>query len=147
MFSLTTHQHRRGTGMKIWSSEPAGWGDDTNLLIYSTDWDHPGWLEPAAPLHLENGDPLWVQCEWDNGVLNDVTRRCQRPTESAAPAGCGGANTYVCTTNADCPTAGGQTTGLCRDCNLNFGLLAEDEMCFVLSYGYESQPGPDPCPW
>jgi len=144
-FSLTTHQHRRGTGMKIWSAQPTDWDDDTDLLIYSTDWDHPGWLQPQPRRYVPSTGKLWAQCEWDNGVLNDVTKRCQLPSEGEGPDQCGLLNEYVCFSDADCPA--GETTGLCRPCDLNFGLLSEDEMCFILAYYYPEQPGPDPCPW
>jgi len=144
-FSLTTHQHRRGTGMKIWSSEPSSWNDGTDLLMYSTDWDHPGWLQPAPRLLVAPGESLWMQCEWDNGALADPTMRCQQSVEGPGPGQCGLTSDYVCFSDDDCPI--GPTTGLCRECNLDFGLLAEDEMCFMLSYYYDAQPGPDPCPW
>ena len=144
-FSLTTHQHRRGTGMKVWSSEPSSWDDSTDLLMYSTDWDHPGWLQPSPRLYIPPGASWYSQCEWDNGVLNDVNRRCQMPFEGTGPDQCNALNPYVCITDDDCPA--GETTGLCRDCNLDFGLLSEDEMCYSLSYFYPSQPGPDPCPY
>jgi hypothetical protein len=146
LFSMTTHQHRRGIGMKTWSSAPSSWADDTDALLHSTDWDHPGWLEPSPPLHLRTGiDSMWLQCEWDNGVLADVNRRCLVTGEGPAPHECGVGNPFPCITNADCP--GTITSGVCRDCDLDFGVQAEDEMCFVLAYAYEAQPGPDPCPW
>lgn len=144
-YSVTTHQHRRGTGMKVWTSEPSGWNDTNDLMIYNTDWDHPDWLQPEPRLHLAPGDAWYQQCEWDNGVLNDVNRRCQLPNEGTGPNQCSVLNEYVCATNADCPA--GETTGLCRDCNLNFGFLAEDEMCFLLAYYYPAQAGADPCPY
>jgi hypothetical protein len=54
------------------------------------------------------------------------------------------ANDKVCTTDADC---GSGTTGTCRDCNIDFGFLAEDEMCFMPGLFYDEQPGLDPCPY
>ena len=144
-FAISSHQHRRGTGIKIWTSEPTGWSDTTDQVYYSTDWDHPDVLITDPPLHLDVGESLWFQCEWDNGVLNDTTRRCVQPGEPSNPSGCQPLNSYVCVTNADCPP--GSTTGQCRDCDLDFGPLSEDEMCFIAAFVYPAQPDVEPCPW
>ncbi len=146
MFAITSHQHRRGIGLKIWDSEPSDWNDLSSLIYYASDWDHPEVLKTDPPLHLPAGDSLWFQCEWDNGVLNDVTRRCRIFGEnSAGPDQCGFLNDRVCFTDADCPL--GPTYGVCRDCDLNFGVLSEDEMCFMVGYYYPAQAGAEPCPW
>ena len=88
---------------------------------------------------------VWFQCEFDNGVLADVTKRCQLSSEGPGAHQCGILNESVCFSDDACPP--GETTGLCRECNLDFGFLAEDEMCFMFGLHYEAQPGPDPCPW
>jgi hypothetical protein len=139
-YSLTSHEHRRGTGVKIWTSQPSSWDDPTDMIYYSTDWDHPVQLSPSPRLLLNQGDRLWFQCQWDNGVYTDVTRRCQ----PASGPSCGTFNQFVCFTNADC---GAGTTGVCEDCPLDFGFLSEDEMCFLPGFYYEADPGPDPCPY
>lgn len=139
-YSLSSHMHRRGTGFKIWTSRPSSWNDTNNLVYFNTDWDHPAVLEPSPRLLLPAGGKLWFQCQWDNGVLNDVTRRC-RPTVGGR---CEFGNQAVCFSSDDC---GPGTTGLCENCELNFGFLAEDEMCFMPGSYYPAQAGPDPCPW
>lgn len=145
MFAISSHQHRRGTGVKIWQSEPSSWADTTDQIYYSTDWDHPDVLIPDPPLHVPPGQSTWFQCEFDNGALVDSTKRCVQPGESTGPAGCLGSNSYVCFSDDDCPP--GETTGQCRECNLNFGAMSEDEMCFMAAFYYPAQPGVDPCPW
>jgi hypothetical protein len=145
-YSLGSHSHRRNTGFKIWTSQPSGWTDTNDLIYYNTDWDHPAVIEPSPRLHLAPGEKMWFQCEWDNGVLNDVNRRCRVLGENGAgPDQCGFLNDRVCFTDADCPL--GPTYGVCRDCNIDFGFLAEDEMCFLPGLYYDEQPGPDPCPY
>jgi hypothetical protein len=145
MFAISSHQHRRGTGIKIWTSEPTGWSDTTDQIYYSTDWDHPDVLITDPPLHLGAGDTMWFQCEWDNGVLNDTTRRCVQPGETNDPSSCLPLNSYVCFTDADCPLA--TTTGVCRDCDLDFGPMSEDDMCFIANFVYPAQADVEPCPW
>lgn len=140
-FALTSHQHRRGTGFKMWSSAPSGWNDTSDRIYYSRDWDHPDVLADDPPYRLQSGQSLWYQCEWDNGALADVTRRCQPKTE----ANCQRSNRDVCFSDADCDPA--TTSGHCGECALDFGPMSEDEMCFLTGFWYPEQPGPEPCPW
>jgi hypothetical protein len=139
-FFLTSHMHRRGTEFKAWTSKPSSWSDTTDLIYDSTDWDHPVVLDPWPRLMLSQGDKLWFQCQFDNGVFADVTRRC-RPLGASA---CGLFNDYVCVTDADC---GAGTTGVCEDCPLDFGFLSEDEMCFMPGLYYPATYGTPTCPW
>ena len=88
---------------------------------------------------------MWFQCDWDNGVLNDTTRRCVQPGEPSNPSGCQPLNSYVCVPNADCHH--GSTTGQCLDCDLDFGTLTEDEMWFIADFVYQAQPDAESCTW
>ena len=145
-YSLSSHAHRRNLGFKIWTADPAAggktplqaWDTATNLLYYNTDWDHPIVLEPQPRLKLNNGDKLWFQCRWDNGGINpaNITRRCI----TSSDPNCSTFNPHVCFTNADC---GAGTFGECRDCNLDFGFLSEDEMCFLPGFYYDAEPNGD----
>ena len=144
-YSLGSHSHRRNTGFKIWTSQPSSWADTSDLVYYNTDWDHPYAYEPLPRYYLAPGAKLWFQCEWDNGVLVDVNRRCRTLADSGNGADqCAFLNDKVCITDADC---GVGTLGICRDCNIDFGFLAEDEMCFMPGLFYDEQPGLDPCPY
>jgi hypothetical protein len=120
-WQVTTHQHRRGIGAKIWESQPSSFNDPTGLLLYNVDWDHPTRLQPEPRIMLEPGERFWFQCEWDNGVLSDVTRRCDD---------CSVLNPNVCFSDDDC------ASGNCVACPLDFGFLSEDEMCFIPAYSY-----------
>lgn len=138
-YFIMPHQHRRGVEFRAWTQQPSSWNDPDGLLFASTDWDHPVEYKPFPRLMLTQNQKIWFQCLWDNGVKNDVTRRCQ-PT--AGPS-CALDNEYVCFTNADC---GAGTTGFCQDCPLDFGFLSEDEMCFMPGFYYAANAGPT-CPY
>jgi hypothetical protein len=88
---------------------------------------------------LVAGQKIYFQCRWDNGGLNpaNVKKRCQPNFGSA----CGG--DIVCNSDADC---GAGTTGSCIECPLTFGLLSEDEMCFLPGFYYDADPG-NACPY
>ena len=120
---FTTHQHRRGTGIKIWSDAPTSWDDSSDIILHSPDWDHPDVIQPIPRVLIEQGENFWFQCQWDNGVFNDVTKRCDN---------CGPLNFGVCFSNDDCGS------GNCVECNVDLGLLAEDEMCFIPGFYYEA---------
>jgi hypothetical protein len=140
-FGLSSHSHRRNTGFRIWKSQPSTWDDTTGLIYDNPDWDHPKVLDIVPRMLMNPGDKLWFECRWDNGLRNpnDVTRRC-RPLSGAS---CFILNDHVCVTNADCPLA--TTLGICEDCNLDFGPLSEDEMCFVPGTYYDADPAPNRC--
>jgi hypothetical protein len=148
-YALSSHAHRRNLGFKIWTSDPTNggaltdeqaWESTTGRIYYNTDWDHPETYEPTPRLLMQFGDKLWFQCQWDNGGLNpaNITRRCPSSAEPSCDSG------VVCVTNADC---GPGTFGYCQDCELDFGFLAEDEMCFMPGQYYDAEPGPNPCPY
>ncbi len=139
-WDVSAHQHRRGTEVKGWLDAPAHWNDHTDLFYFSNDWDHPLLLSPNPRIYRAPGEQIYFQCQWDNGVLNDVTRRCQ-PTSGPS---CDLNSQDICFTNADC---GAGTTGLCEPCPLDFGFLSEDEMCFFPSFYYNADAGPTPCPY
>ena len=147
-YSLTSHAHRRNIGFKMWSSDPTqggtltkeqAWNNPTGQFYYNTDWDHPFELEPDPRKLLTSGEKIYFQCQWDNGGVNpaNVKRRCLPNVGKACDSD------YVCTTNADC---GAGTQGVCLDCPLTFGFLAEDEMCFLPGFYYDADPGPS-CPY
>jgi hypothetical protein len=139
-WNISSHMHRRGTEVKGWLEAPSSWNDHTDLFYFSNDWDHPLDLLPSPRIYRAPGQQTYFQCQWDNGVLNDVTRRC---VPSSGPA-CDANNPYICFSNDDC---GAGTTGVCDVCALDFGFLSEDEMCFFPSFYYAADPGPDPCPY
>ena len=147
-YSLTSHAHRRNIGFKMWSSDPTqggtltkeqAWDNPTGLFYYNTDWDHPTDLQPDPRMLMQPGQQIYFQCRWDNGGINpaNIKRRCLPNFGSACDSD------YVCTTNADC---GAGTQGVCLDCPLTFGFLAEDEMCFLPGFYYDADPGPS-CPY
>jgi hypothetical protein len=70
-FLATTHQHRLGTGVYVWSSAQAG--DLSNQIIADKDWSNPSWklLSPTVDFNGSNG--LTFQCDWTNTTTQPVT--------------------------------------------------------------------------
>lgn len=64
-FAVTTHQHRRGTRMRVWHSDTNS-GDGKRLLADNSDWAEPP-LEMLEPqVRFDVGEGLAYQCEWAN---------------------------------------------------------------------------------
>jgi hypothetical protein len=64
LISITTHQHRLGTGIQVWeSSQP---GDQGTQIANDMDWSTPSWtlLDPQFDFDGANG--LTYQCSWTN---------------------------------------------------------------------------------
>ena len=71
-FAMTTHQHRMGTHLRVWSS--ASDGDPAAVpLADTTDWAEPPLyrLNPEIPFDGSNG--LSFQCEWNNTTDQVIT--------------------------------------------------------------------------
>jgi hypothetical protein len=62
--ALSTHQHRRGTGISV--NRVDGAGADMGELVYSRSWEHPNvrWFPTA--LALEPGEGIRFTCNWSN---------------------------------------------------------------------------------
>jgi len=62
--ALSTHQHRRGTGITV--NRIDGTGADMGELVYSARWEHPNvrWFPTA--LALEPGEGFRFTCNWSN---------------------------------------------------------------------------------
>jgi hypothetical protein len=61
---LSTHQHRRGTGVTINRVDAAG--GDMGELVYSRSWEHPTERWFPEPLALQPGDGFRFTCTWNN---------------------------------------------------------------------------------
>ena len=71
MFSITTHQHRLGTGIQVWESAQSG--DMGTQIAKDMDWANPSWkmLTPEFDFNGTNG--LTYQCDWNNTTNQTVT--------------------------------------------------------------------------
>jgi hypothetical protein len=61
---LSTHQHRRGTGVSVHHIDAAG--NDLGELVTTTDWDHPkvNWFR--VPKRMHAGEGFRFTCNWQN---------------------------------------------------------------------------------
>jgi hypothetical protein len=64
LISVTTHQHRLGTGAAMWASAQAG--DLSDQITDDLDWSNPSWrlISPQYDFNGTNG--LTFQCNWTN---------------------------------------------------------------------------------
>jgi hypothetical protein len=68
---VTTHQHRLGTGIKVWASSSAG--DTSNQIADDTDWANPAWRMLPQPVAFDGTNGLTYQCDWTNTTNATVT--------------------------------------------------------------------------
>jgi hypothetical protein len=64
LITVTTHQHRLGTGAAIWAS--AAPGDMSNQLTDDLDWSNPSWKPIAPQFDFDGTNGLTYQCDWTN---------------------------------------------------------------------------------
>ena len=71
LISITTHQHRLGTGITVWESP--GSGEDGAQIANDVDWSNPSWglLAPQYDFNGHNG--LTYECSWTNTTSQDVS--------------------------------------------------------------------------
>jgi hypothetical protein len=71
LISITTHQHRLGTGIKVWES--AAPGQTGTQIANDANWSAPSWslITPAFDFDGTNG--LTYQCDWNNTTSQKVT--------------------------------------------------------------------------
>jgi hypothetical protein len=70
-FSITTHQHRLGTGIKVWESAQSG--DMGTQIADDTDWANPSWKLLAPQYDFNGTNGLTFQCDWTNTTNQTVT--------------------------------------------------------------------------
>ena len=63
-FSVSTHEHRLGTRMQVWSS--AAPGDTSIQLADDTDWSNPYWRMLDSIIDFDGYSGLSYQCDWAN---------------------------------------------------------------------------------
>ncbi len=61
--SVTTHQHRLGTGIQVWAGNP---GDQTDPIADDMDWSTPSWKLIAPQFDFDGTNGLTFQCSWTN---------------------------------------------------------------------------------
>jgi hypothetical protein len=71
LVSISTHQHRRGTGVRVDRIDAAG--NDLGELVESPNWEHPtvDWYTNA--LRIPAGGGLRFTCDWQNDDDHAVT--------------------------------------------------------------------------
>jgi hypothetical protein len=70
-FSVSTHEHRLGTRMQVWSS--ASPGDRSVQLADDADWANPSWRMLDAPIDFDGDNGLSFQCDWANTTGQTVS--------------------------------------------------------------------------
>ena len=71
LVTLSTHEHRLGTRVQVWSS--ASEGDLGQPLADDTDWANPAWRSLNPPLDYSGSNGLSFKCDWDNTTDKAVT--------------------------------------------------------------------------
>lgn len=78
LWSIGTHMHFAGTGMRVEQRHPSG---ESDCLVETPRWN-PSWqrlYDYDAPLEqlptITGGDTLWMQCKYDNTLDNPTLRR------------------------------------------------------------------------
>jgi hypothetical protein len=71
MFSITTHQHRLGTGIQVWESTQSG--AMGTQIANDTDWSNPSWKMLAPQFDFNGTNGLTYQCDWNNTTNQTVT--------------------------------------------------------------------------
>jgi hypothetical protein len=61
--SVTTHQHRLGTGAQVWLGNQ---GDMSDRVANDTDWSTPSWSLIAPQYDFDGTNGLNYQCDWTN---------------------------------------------------------------------------------
>jgi hypothetical protein len=69
--SVTTHQHRLGTGIQVWTSSQAGLLGDR--VANDTDWSDPSWRLLPTPFDFDGTSGITFQCDWFNSTDQTVT--------------------------------------------------------------------------
>ena len=64
MVLVTTHQHRLGTGIKVWASSEAG--DLSHPIADDPDWATPAWRPLTPQIDFDGKNGLTYQCDWTN---------------------------------------------------------------------------------
>jgi hypothetical protein len=62
--SITTHEHRLGTRVQVWSSAAAG--DMGPKLADDGDWANPAWKMLDPPIDFNGNNGISFQCDWRN---------------------------------------------------------------------------------
>ena len=70
-FALTTHQHRLGTHVRVWSSAQSG--DMSTQIADTTDWAEPPLYRLSPELSFNGTNGLSFQCEWNNTTDGTVS--------------------------------------------------------------------------
>jgi hypothetical protein len=62
--SITTHQHRLGTGIQVWESSASG--QTGTQIANDMDWSNPSWALLSPQLDFDGTNGLTFQCAWTN---------------------------------------------------------------------------------
>ncbi len=71
LISITTHQHRLGTGIQVWES--AQQGDMSNQIADDKDWSQPSWRLLSPGFAFDGTSGLTFQCSWTNTTSQTVS--------------------------------------------------------------------------
>jgi hypothetical protein len=71
LVSITTHQHRLGTGVKAWASKSEG--DVADPIADDADWSQPAWTTLAPQFAFDGTSGLTYQCDWTNTTDQTVS--------------------------------------------------------------------------
>jgi hypothetical protein len=71
LVSVTTHQHRLGTGAQMWAS--AREGDTSTPLTRDQDWANPSWKLVAPQFDFDGTNGITYQCDWTNTTDQTVS--------------------------------------------------------------------------
>lgn len=71
LLSITTHQHRLGTGIQVWESTAAG--QMGTRIANDPDWANPAWTTIAPLYDFDGTNGLTWQCNWTNTTDQAVT--------------------------------------------------------------------------
>jgi hypothetical protein len=64
LISITTHQHRLGTGIMVWES--AAPGEQDTQIAKDLDWSNPSWGLLAPQYDFDGTNGLTYECDWTN---------------------------------------------------------------------------------
>jgi hypothetical protein len=65
LISITTHQHRLGTGVEVWESKVQN-DAVAKAIADDHDWANPSWTALAPQYDFDGNSGLTFQCDWTN---------------------------------------------------------------------------------
>jgi hypothetical protein len=71
MLSISTHQHRLGTGIQVWESSKQG--QMGTRIANDLNWANPAWTTLSPTYDFDGTNGLSFQCSWTNTTSQTVT--------------------------------------------------------------------------